>query len=305
MYFPFLRARQFELIAAREFVALPTNHHHIIPIFEPVKDDLKALFRAIRIFEESDNDYVIILNSPFCKLEPNEILDALEVEFELLHHVIYGIHVGSDFWGARNCLGEFDGRAMLLCSNSVDANDPDFEQIIENEKVQVILSPDNRKLKRKSSQLGINFVRWDDNFKKKNRNSDYLTQTEEKFTEEHLYLKDEGYFGFCDYGPLPSEFVEGGSMPYAVAIHLTYKREDGEIWIRHFTSVSNSDQANVQGKFAEAAEKAVTFLDVENIETSAANELRSYYNDQKFPGLGMVKKISIKNHLELINSILN
>ena len=54
-------------------------------------------------------------------------------------------------------------------------------------------------------------------------------------------------------------------------------------------------------------EKAVAFLDMKKIHSNASEELRCYYNNGNgtYPGLGMVKKISIKNHLELINGILN
>ena len=101
-----------------------------------------------------------------------------------------------------------------------------------------------------------------------------------------------------------SDFIEGGSAPFAVAIHLTYQKQNNEIWIRHFTSESNFDRANIQGKFAEALEKAVAFLEAHNIHTEASNELRTYFRESKYPGLGMVKKISIKNHLELMNEVI-
>jgi hypothetical protein len=103
---------------------------------------------------------------------------------------------------------------------------------------------------------------------------------------------------------LVKDFIEGGSAPYAVAIHLTYQKDNKEIWIRHFTSINNFDRANIQGKFAEAAEKAVKFLDSRGIHNEATDELRGYFAERKYPGLGMVKKISIKNHLELINEII-
>ena len=130
---------------------------------------------------------------------------------------------------------------------------------------------------------------------------------EEKFTEEHLFYKDDGYFGFADFTVLEGEFKEGGAAPYAVAIHLTYQKENQEIWVRHFVSKSNHDsRANIQGKFAEAAKSAISFLDSKGIHNAATNELRSYYNDGAgtYTGLGVVKKISIKNHLELLNQIV-
>ena len=128
-----------------------------------------------------------------------------------------------------------------------------------------------------------------------------------KFTEEHLYYKEDNYQGFADFTVLPKEYIDGGSTPRAVVIHLTYLNIDAEsqIWIRHFTSVSNDSIANVQGKFAEAADKAVHFCEELPLSNSASNELRTYYEKSRYPGLGTVKKISIKNHLLVISNFIN
>lgn len=128
-----------------------------------------------------------------------------------------------------------------------------------------------------------------------------------KFSEEHLYYTEDGYQGFSDFTVLPKEYIDGGSTPRAVVIHLTYINTNAEeqIWIRHFTSETNDSIANVQGKFAEAATKAVQFCDELPLTNSATNELRRYLNEARYPGLGTVKKISIKNHLLIVDNFLN
>ena len=195
-------------------------------------------------------------------------------------------------------------RVRLILSDTVEIEDFDVDILLLSPKVKYILFKENRSLKRKLSNTDKKLIRLDDNFKGQKRNSDYLDMPEEKLTEEHIYYRDENFYGFSDYTILESDFTEGGSTPRAVAIHLSYKKPNKVIWLKHFTSVSNYGISNVQGKFAEAAKKAVKFLDSEGINTYAADELRKYYSDKKYPGLGMVKKISIKNHLELINGIL-
>jgi len=82
-------------------------------------------------------------------------------------------------------------------------------------------------------------------------------------------------------------------------------QSENQIWIRHFTSETNDSISNVQGKFAEAAGKAIQFCDELPLDNSAIFELRNYYNDHKYPGLGTVKKISIKNHLLIVRSFLD
>ena len=80
--------------------------------------------------------------------------------------------------------------------------------------------------------------------------------------------------------------------------------EHDQIWIRHFTSNTNDTVANVQGKFGEAAQKAVVYCRENNLENSAITELKDYFDEAHYPGLGMVKKISIKNHLIVVGNYL-
>jgi hypothetical protein len=195
---------------------------------------------------------------------------------------------------------------LLICEDSVDTNDLNFNDLINLAEVKTILmSQDNRSLKRKLDRLGKASVRFDDKFKPQKRNADYVGIPEERFTEEHNYYLSDGYCGFGDYTVLQSDFSEGGRLPYAVAIHLTYEKDEEEIWIRHFVSDTNDDSTNIQGKFGEAAEKAVNFFERLPYSNNSIDELSTYLRNGQYPGLGMLKKISIKSHLELINNTLN
>ena len=63
MYFPYLRARQFELIALRELVA-ENKLEKITPVLEPVKLSFNSLNLANKIFHEHNfNPYLIV--NPF------------------------------------------------------------------------------------------------------------------------------------------------------------------------------------------------------------------------------------------------
>jgi hypothetical protein len=195
---------------------------------------------------------------------------------------------------------------MIICQNDISSEDSEFKRLVEKTEICSINVSDpnkNRTLHRFLRSLNKTYIRLDDLFEKKARNSDYLDIEGHRFSEEHLYYREEGFTGFSDYTVLPSEYIDGGSTPRAVAIHLTYLHSENQIWIRHFTSETNDSISNVQGKFAEAAEKAVTFCRENEITNSAITELESYYENQHYPGLGTVKKISIKNHLLLLSSL--
>lgn len=76
-----------------------------------------------------------------------------------------------------------------------------------------------------------NIIALDNCFIERARNADYLGVEEELFTEMHRYYKDDGFYGFSDYTALAKTFSDGGMLPYAVAIHLTYEKNADQIWL--------------------------------------------------------------------------
>lgn len=308
MYYPYLRGKQFELLALREFAEHYFENCIIFPVIEPVKNSFNSMKLALKKLQQKNINYALILNPQVGELFHKT--DTIESElFEELAE--------RDKWtpafivntNAMGILGHIREKGyqhiMLICEDSVDVNNSDVETLIGLIEVsKVLISNDNRSLKRKLDRLGKEVIRLDDKFKPQKRNADYIDIPEERFTEEHFYYSDDGFRGFADYTVLPSDFSEGGRLPYAVAIHLTYLKNAEEIWVRHFVSDTNDDSTNIQGKFGEAAEKATIFFESIPYLNDSINELSSYYREGQYPGLGVLKKISIKNHLELINSTL-
>jgi len=98
------------------------------------------------------------------------------------------------------------------------------------------------------------------------------------------------------------EYSDKGYSPYAVAVHLTYFAFGEVFRIHHFVSDSNEDISDVGGKFEEALNKLIPFINEKNIQTRACQEYRRLNSEGKYPGLGTVKKLSILNHLELVHN---
>ncbi|MFN8712081.1 MAG: sce7725 family protein [Bacteroidota bacterium] len=305
MYYPFLRARQFELIALRELATEGATQGVIVPILEPVKETLNNLNLAHKVFQGKGQSAYLIVNPKSGELAGDglfytEYLASLNYEvflpaFHYRNNAEY-INQSIEQFGLTNC--------MLICENDIEGDDENFKAIAKLAAISFITVNDpgrNRPLNRYIRGLQKGFVRLDDLFEKKDRNSDFLDITEHRFSEEHIHYASEGFKGFSDYTVLPSEYTEGGSTPRAVVIHLTYLNVQNEIWIRHFTSETNDSIANVQGKFAEAAAKAVNYCRKNNLSNSAIAELETYFNTEHYPGLGTVKKLSIKNHLLVLS----
>ncbi len=309
MYYPFLRARQFELICVRELAAEGSIQGRVVPVLEPVKESINSLNLANKALIDYAQTAYLILNPLVGELPgDNEdfsaYLDSLGSSGFLpaFHYTN-----NADFITAMIAKYQFSG-CMLICYSNFADNDS-LRQLCTNSSIShlMVLEPQkNRSFDRYLKGLNKTYIRLDDVFEKQEKNADFLSITAHKFSEEHLYYAEDGYQGFSDFSVLPSEYIEGGSTPRAVVIHLTYinAQEENQIWIRHFTSETNDSIANVQGKFAEASAKAIEFCDAYPLNNSAIQELREYYNNQRYPGLGTVKKISIKNHLLVVSSFL-
>lgn len=315
MYFPYLRGRQFELIALREFAQEYKDNSKIIPIIEPVKKTFNSMKIALNIFNNCNQKYALILNPQVGdlindkKINNSEIpfilQDALKVELENNLSFIPAFIVNDNLDEIIELISHHT-KVMLICKEAIDSSDAKIVNLLLNPKVSYVIFNENRSLKKILKKESKELIRIDDKFKKQNNNYAYLNVKEEKFSEEHIYYNEENYYGFSDYTILPSEYSDGGWTPTAVSIHVTYMKENNEVWIKHFTSETyDRKSTNIQEKFFEACKKTISFFDEIGYYNFAIKELNRYLIDYKYPGLGTIKKLSIKNHLEIINEYLS
>jgi hypothetical protein len=132
----------------------------------------------------------------------------------------------------------------------------------------------------------------------------------EFFSDLHATYSDEGMDGFGDFLIVGNEYSETGGPAYAVAIHLTFidSNKDNEMHIYHFKSLRQDDPKDPAGKFAEALEKLVDAVQKDNTQiskTSAVEEFLRLHQKGHFPGLGYVKKLSMKHHIETLAEYFN
>lgn len=313
MYYPYLRGKQFELLALREFANKNANNRTIVPIIEPVKNTFNSLRTAIEVMLKQGLSFALVLNpndGDFKKsLKSYNVLQEIPalLEEENLGKWVPAFMYNND---EQSIIATIDNNsltdAMVIFKNGIDSSNDALFKFLTTPFVKYIVNGDanNRSAARRLRSLHKSIIRLDACFNEKPRNVDYLEIDEELFSEEYKYYLEDGYEGFSDYTTLPREFIDGGMLPYAIAIHLTYKRNIGDIYIKHFVSDTNFDQSNVQKKFFEAASKVKAFFSNRE-RTPAIDELIKLVDDGKYPGLGVIKKLSIRGHMELINSLLD
>lgn len=305
MYFPYLRGRQFELIALRELVEKGVLSSRITPIIEPVKLS-STLVKTIEAYGENRKQLAIITNpkvgsfSSDAKEEKNQKLkESLSACLKENNNILYMNLLRASSKPEKFIERHADNMGTICVDKGAV---PVYESYFSETDVKFNLIPDESGFRRKVRK---NRVLLADKFNKQERNNDYIEIDDEPFSEDHLYYSEDGYVGFADYSVVGEEYNETGFAPYAVAIHIVYFDADESLRVKHFVSDSNDDISDPAGKFQEALSKLVEWNAEKKLDTVAMKEFEDLYRREAYPGLGTVKKLSIMHHLELIGRYLD
>lgn len=308
MYFPYLRGRQYELIAIRELVQKEKLSSYVIPIIEPVKLS-STLSNTIGICEEKNNSIAFVVNPQVGSLYADARKDKTGKKLNDLFtmviqskNVIKAIIAGNDS----------ELKVNDLLSNGIDMNEimsiyldregiSDYEMLFNKSAMYNVIPYDMafRRIREKRILLFDRFEAI-----KKERNNDYVKKEDEFFSDDHLYYNTDGYLGFSDYSIVGHDYQETGFAPYAVAIHVVYFDEEKNLRIRHFVSDSNDDISDPAKKFYEAVTKLVKWNSKMHLDTEGIKMFEELHRTGVYPGLGVVKKLSIMHHLQLMGEYL-
>lgn len=325
MYYPYLRGKQFELLALKEMAQDESLSQLVHPVIEPVRDiDGGGLERCILELHKRGLPSTIIVNPQVGHLagEPDSTRDMVTFLNDrpyLFAYINLGILVTSgmpigQILSDLNSLSVANSAVSLLHRDFPD-DASDLFKIFDKHTVvaQFVDSQDATRRYRTLSDYAeyrndwgaVPLVKWQDHFPKQLRNIDYVDMPEQLFSDDHLYFEEDGFAGISDFQTIGDGYQDGGRLPRAVVLHLTYQRESsGPIYIRHFASDSNLDAADTAGKFSEAVAKLVRFADERELENPAVEKFRFYESTGGFPGLGTLKKVSIQNHIYVMQKAL-
>lgn len=304
-YFPYFRGKQYELIAIREQATLIAQTG-FVPIIEPVRQNMRSLELALEELQKAQAEAIIVVNPEVGELVNDErtVWEWLQATFSEYPNFHPGILATAktdlDTLG-RLLAATKDQKPALLHKGFTDARS--LSQLI-NDHVGVdeiayhVFFDQEKALYRR--EFGGKQVLVLDGFQQR-KNSEYPDT--EWFSELPLTYEDSGYDGFGDYLIVGSQYSEGGGPAYAVAIHMTYFNAEamGAMFVKHFIS-DDIDTPDAPGnKFHQALRKLVDHADSPDSqlhETQALNIFRDLAKQGRYPGLGVVKKLSMQHHLE-------
>src|ERR1035437_453209 len=314
MYFPYLRGKQFELIALREISEFIHNKNLISPIIEPVKETTVTLEKTLTTLIENDQNFNLIFNPVVGDIAKTKGFDEIiRIKERLIKDYInyqptFIIDSKSIIANVQDIITENSLEDISIICKNIPQEEEKFLTFLETNNIKYLIvneAINSKRFLRSIRQIGIDMVSLTDPFNALRRNVDYMENDDEFYSDEHLFYEDEGYIGFSDFLTIGQEYTDTGFLPYAVAIHLTYLNSKEEFWIRHFVSDSNEDNTDVVGKFEEALRKLIAFIDEHGIDTVACREFRELSAKESYSGLGSIKKLSILHHIELVYNFLN
>ena len=310
MYYPFFRGKQFELITIRETATLLAGHD-FVPIIEPVREPLGGLEKALKAICEARGSAIVIVN-PYHgdHRENGEGISALLKDVQFDNRTISaGILLRSDVT-VEDAIAYYDAHdkynltfvhagftAPKVLAQHIGADLTDSRHVFFENHAKILYRKHFEGGKRILIHDGFN----------RQRNADYPPI--EEFSDLHVTYGDLNMAGFGDFLIVGDGYSETGGPAYAVAIHLTFidHDQDDAMYIYHFVSDDKDTPTDPAGKFAQALKKLIVKLESGEsklVESSAIKEFRELHAKGHFPGLGYVKKLSMKHHIETLADYL-
>ena len=306
MYYPYFRGRQYELIAIRESAPILAKKN-FVPIIEPVNERLSSLGKTLDRLCDEDARVILIMNPQIGDHSDNstDLRKLINEHYHEQQNLICGLLLTEETSVAEaiELCEAFDKEIALIHAGFSQAKELSKAiDDLENVDTNIFFEGHCGKLYQSHFVDRSNCILIRDGFKKR-RNRDYPST--EVFSDLHATFELEGMEGFGDFLIVGDEYSENGGPAYTVAIHLTYidSDKDDEMHIRHFKSDRQDTPKDPAGKFAEALEKLIHALDQNDnkiLKTSAVAEFQGFHERGHYPGLGYLKKLSMKHHIETL-----
>jgi hypothetical protein len=309
MYYPYFRGKQYELIAIREN-AERMSHASIVPIIEPVKQNVSGLRRALEALLEQNIRFVLIVNpqcGELCDIDPAHINDVINDTLSEYRNFSLGYIVSQDTPlqdVTRFCNTSI--HPVTIVHSGYQRGRELADALVNLNKVteHIFIEESCSKLYRKHFAGKIRVLIRDGFIKRKNREHPDV----EHFSDLHITYKEENVEGFGDFLIVGDEYSESGGPAYAIAIHLTFidPNEDDDMFVKHYVSDRTNSPVDPGGKFLEALQKLADDVNINNsriYQSEAVKEFVKCHKRGHYPGLGYVKKLSMQHHIELMATL--
>ncbi|MFD1470874.1 sce7725 family protein [Companilactobacillus mishanensis] len=298
-YYPYLRGRMYDLLALKESVEAGDLGPDIVPIIEPVRDS-KELQQTVKTLIEHEQPFSVVANPQVSVYGLNDtklypLPDLTTIPF------FYPTAILAPDFSTEFVETATNQKTLLIAKNYQILKAYEKTRILK--KVSGVLIPEEARI---HELVGDKAISLTDPLTFVPHVEDYADIEDEFFEGANWYRQNDNYQGFGDYSMVGSYYFDKGMPSRAIALHVIYATEDGSLRIHHFVSDSNEKMSGQKDKFFEAINKLAKWAP-NNIrglnDTPALRELIEYANHDKFPGLGIVKKLSMRHHFQLMHRL--
>ncbi|OGX91497.1 sce7725 family protein [Hymenobacter coccineus] len=309
MYFPYLRAKEFEL---KTILGLPPHvFERALPIVEPINLNKLKLYKQIAV---ENRPLILVTNPTQGKDRPSgsEVQKFLVEEALASHnhlilaHVITNkLHVGAvqSFLTAN----PFHGKALIFQHLPLLTDLHTIDQLLrKHSEVKYIVFDLSYAHELLSSPVAWHpgKVLIQDGFQAEDRNSEYPPKS--KFASPFATWSKSGFAGYGDYLINGRKYTDGGGRVKVVALHLTEPPVGSEVVMHHFKSTSLADVSGLAPtKFKEACAALVTAPATSKMKpTSGLSMYANWHLKDFFPQLGAAKQASMQHHIEVMAKLV-
>ena len=298
MYFPYFRGRQFDLQALTHLAQQDCLPPNLIPIIEPVRD-IAALPKTIAAFIDHHHPLVVITNPT---VSDYALAQQKRYDWQAYRqdpHLILG-HILTPTT-TPEALRPQAGHQTLLVARQYD----ELAAIHAAGWLDLptyLLVPPEARIRQLVSRPTVSLF---DHAWFPAKDQTYANLTDGFFSDDWLRATWYHDQGFSDYTIAGSHYSEHGYPARAVTLHLTYFAGQ-QLRIHRFVSDDRADFKHPKEKFFQAVAKLAAWLPQQSpaTQTPAARQLAAYHGQHHFPGLGVVKRLSLEHHLQLMGGFL-
>ncbi len=303
-YFPFLRGKQNELMAVRELAERIAGHENVVPIIEPVNGNSTTGISIDRYIEVWMS-FVFVCNPSHGEFAayPERLFTQL-ISKGLMEYdnwtPAFQVNRDSSRQKLSAFLKRYNERNVAIIYQGLPSSAQARELLSDERIVHHIFREGRAGADYIGRIADSKKVMLSDPFKRQARNADYPDR--EFFTDKNTLTGNPDRLDFGDFSIVGDHYADTGGPAYAVTIHhIHFQNESGPLDISHFISDRTDSIVDTPGKTMEALRKLVVALDELNPNnTEACNEYRAMDDAQISKGLGYMKRLAIKQHLELM-----
>lgn len=285
MYYPYFRGKQFDLLALKTLIEEERLSKKIIPIIEPVKNS--PTLKKFLALTQTKNHFIFIIENPqagdFLKEEGYTELQELDMpKAAIIDQSLETMALVPEL------LVVFESSPVLMSDWQVSTS-------------KVLVHEEFRLLQKIQGELILS----EDPFTRLPRTSFYLEKEDELFSNTHLTFHKKGFIGFSDFS-IDSRIYYDQSYPSPIlSLHLVYF-EGGNLRIHHF--LSEEELPSQKQKFMDLMNK-ITSFGIDKLcgeqPTLGLQLLLENQAQDKFPGMGVMRKAAVMHHMELMSRYLD